>query len=45
MFHTQIIDKELYLYYNGILVFKKWLRTNQSILFCEYSLNRRFHEK
>jgi len=31
--YTEIIGKELYVYMNGSLLYKKWLDTTQSIVF------------
>jgi len=31
--YKEIIDKQLYLYMNGNLIYKRWLNTGQSIVF------------
>ena len=31
--YTEVIGKELYVYMNGKLIFKKWLGTTQSVVF------------
>lgn len=31
--HSEIIGKEVYVWMNGHLLYKKWLNTNQSALF------------
>jgi len=32
-FRKEIIGNELYLYYNNKLIYKRWLKTNQSVIF------------
>ena len=32
-FFKEIVGNELYLYYNGKLIFKRWLNTNRSVVF------------
>jgi hypothetical protein len=34
MIHKQIIGKELYVYMNGKLLYKRWLTQNKGIVFC-----------
>jgi hypothetical protein len=36
MITKQIIGNELYVYHNGVLFFKKWLDTNQTIVLEKY---------
>lgn len=33
-FYTKIIGKELYVYYNGSLLYKRWLDKNYGAVFC-----------
>ena len=32
-FYKEIVDKQLYVYYNGKLIFKRWLSTERSVVF------------
>ena len=32
-FIKEIVGNELYLYFNGKLIFKRWLNTNNSVVF------------
>ena len=33
MIHKKIIDNQLFVYYNGVLFYKRWLKDNSSIIF------------
>jgi len=33
MVHKQLIGNELYLYMNGRLIFKRWVKQNRSVVF------------
>jgi len=33
MITKEIIDNQLFVYYNGVLIYKKWLKTGISLLF------------
>ena len=35
MMTKKIIDNQLFVYYNGELIYKKWLLTGQSKVFCK----------
>lgn len=36
MITKKILDNQLFVYYNGSMIYKKWLNTNHSIVFEKY---------
>jgi hypothetical protein len=36
MIYKEIIDNQLFVYYNGVLFYKKWLLTQQSVVLEKY---------
>ena len=33
MWHKEIVQNQFFLFYNGKLIFKKWLKNNRSVIF------------
>tara|TARA_R110002167_G_scaffold24964_1_gene87131 strand:+ start:7096 stop:7275 length:180 start_codon:yes stop_codon:yes gene_type:complete len=38
MIYKEIKDDQLFVYHNGNLIYKKWLRTSQSVVFEKFGL-------
>ena len=45
MITKEIIDNQLFVYYNGQLIYKKWLATGQSFVFESVGMPTWSHER
>ncbi len=45
MITKKIVDNQLYVMYNGTVIFKKWLKTGESIVFENYGFPTRTSDR